>query len=58
MFHLTIKLTTEYPQEKVNFLDQNIKLIDVEIKKNLFVKHTHIHKFLDQTSCHPFHLEI
>ena len=55
MFHSTIKFTAEYSKGKVNFLDINVKLIDGELKTDLFVKPTGIHQFLDPTSCHPYH---
>ena len=42
-------------KEEVNFLDVNIKLIDGELKTDLFVKPTDTHQFLDPTSCHPYH---
>ena len=35
-FHPTIKLTTEYSKEEVNFLDLNTKLIDGELKTDFF----------------------
>ena len=40
LFHPTIKFTSEYSEEEVNFLDLNIKLIDGELKTDLFVKPT------------------
>ena len=43
MFHPTIKLTCEHS-------DVNIKLIDGELKTDLFVKPTDTHQFLDPTS--------
>ena len=55
MFRSTIKFTAEYSKEEVNFLDVNIKLIDGELKTDLFVKPTDAHKILDPTSCHPYH---
>ena len=55
MFPPTIKFTAEYSKEEVNFLDVNIKLIDAELKADLFVKPTDTHQFLDSTSCHPYH---
>ena len=55
MFHFSIKFTAEYSKEEVNFLDVNIKLIDGELKTDLFVKPTDTHQFLDPTSCHPYH---
>ena len=54
MFHFTIKFTAEYSEE-VNFLGVNIKLIDGELKTDLFVEPTDTHQFLDQTSCHSYH---
>ena len=53
--HSTIKLTVEYSKKEVNFLDVHIKLINGELKTNLFVKPTDTHQFLDPTSCHPYH---
>ena len=55
LFHPTIKFTAEYSKEEVNFLDLNIKLIDGELKTDLFVKPTDTHKFLDTTSSHLYH---
>ena len=48
-FHLTIKFTAEYLKQEVNFLDVNIKLID------LFLKHTDKNHFLDPASSHHYH---
>ena len=48
-FHLTIKFTAEYLKQEVNFLDVNIKLID------LFLKHTVTNHFLDPASSHHYH---
>ena len=47
MYHPTIKFTTEYSKEEVNFLDLNIKSIDGELKTDLFVKPTDTHQFFD-----------
>ena len=55
MFHPTIKFTAENSEEEVNFLDLNIKLIDGELKTDLFVKPTDTHQSLDSTSSHPYH---
>ena len=55
MFHSTMKFTAQYSKEEVNFLNANIKLIDWELKTDLFVKPTGTHQFLDPTSCHPYH---
>ena len=42
-------------KKKLNCLDLNIKLIDGELKTDLFVKPMDAHQFLDLTSCHPYH---
>ena len=55
MFHPSIKFTAYYSKEKVNFLDLNIKLIDGELKTDLFAKPTNTHQFLDPTSFHTNH---
>ena len=51
------KLIDEVNLEEVNFLDLNIKLIDKELKADLFVKTTDTHQFLDPTSCHPYYFK-
>ena len=38
MFHPKIKFTVGYSNEELNFLDVDIKLIDVELKTDLLVK--------------------
>ena len=55
MFHPTMKFTAEYSKEEINFLYLNVKLIDEELKTDLFVKATDTHQFLDPTSSHPYH---
>ena len=40
MFHSAINFTAEYSKEEADFLDVNIKLIDGDLKTNLFVKPT------------------
>ena len=57
MFHTTIKLTAEYSKEKVNFLYVNMKLINLELKIDLFIKPTDTHQFLDPTSRHSYHCQ-
>ena len=55
LFHPTMKFTAEYSKEEVNFSDLNVKLVDGELKTDLFVKLTDTHQFLDLTSSHPYH---
>ena len=47
MFHSTIKFTAECSKQEVNFSDVNVKLIDGELKTDLFVKPTETHQILD-----------
>ena len=44
----TIKFTYEFSKLSVKFLDNNLV-------KNLFVKPTDAHQFLEASSCHVFH---
>ena len=55
LFHPTIKFTPVYSKDEVNFLDRNIRLIDEELKTDLFAKPTDTHQFLDPISSHPYH---
>ena len=48
LFHPTIKFTAKYSKEEVHFSDLKIKLIDGELKTDLFVKPTDTHQFLIQ----------
>ena len=53
LFHPTVKFIAEYSKEEVN-KDLNIKLVDGELKTDLFAKLTDTHQFLDPTSFHPY----
>ena len=53
MSNSRIKFTAEYSKEEVNFLDVNIKLIDGELKTDLFVKPTDTHRFWIQLLAIP-----
>ena len=55
LFHPKIKFTAKYSKQEANFLDLNIKLIDGELKADLFVKPADTHQLLDPTSSHPYH---
>ena len=54
-FNPTIKFTTDWSKEKVNFLDVEVTLKNSVLSTDLFVKPTDTHEFLDPTSCHPYH---
>ena len=44
MFHATIKLTSK---EKGNYLEVNVKSLELELKTDLLTKPTDIHQLLD-----------
>ena len=51
--HPTIKFTADWSYSLVNFLD--VKVIYNEGWKDLCVKPTDTHQYLDSSSCHPYH---
>ena len=53
--HPTIKFTTEYSKEAINFLDVNVRLVEGELMTDLFVKPTDTHQLLDPSSPLPYH---
>ena len=53
--HPTIKFTTEYSKEAINFLDVNVRLVEGELMTDLFVKPTNTHQLLDPSSPLPYH---
>ena len=55
MFHPTVKSTAKDSKEDVNFSDVNKKVIDGELKADLFVKPMHMHQCLDPTFYIPYH---
>ena len=50
-----IILSNEYSKAEAKFLDQNMKVIDREIKTELFAKLTNTRQSSGATSCHPYH---
>ena len=54
-FHLTIKFTCDYSQERVHFLDVQDILKNNKISDDLYVKETDSHQYLHPSSCHPYH---
>ena len=52
-FHPTIKLTAEYSEEAIKFLDVNVRLVEGELMADLSVKSTDTYHFLDPSSFHP-----
>ena len=52
-FHETIKLTVEYSEKSITFLDVTTYQEDSRIKSTLFVKLIDSHSYLDYSSCHP-----
>ena len=52
-FHDSIKFTFSCSDSQVNFLDVNVMFNNGVISTDLFCKHTHKHRYLFHTSCHP-----
>ena len=53
--HPTIKLTAEWSQTSINFLDVTVSLIGGKVTTDLYVKPTDSHQYLHSSSCHPYH---
>ena len=53
--HPTIKFTSEYSKDSVNFLDVQVLRRGDKLVTDLFVKETDRHQYLDPSSCHPIH---
>ena len=51
----TIKLTAEWSQTLINFLDVTVLLIGGKITTDLYVKATDSHQHLHSSSYHPYH---
>ena len=45
----------EWSKEEINFLDVKVRLRNRQLVTDLHIKPPNIHKFLDSTSCHPYH---
>ena len=50
-----LKLTCDYSQERVHFLDVQVILENNEISTDLYVKETDSHQYLHPSLCHPYH---
>ena len=53
--HPSIKFTSEYSKEQINFLDVQVIRKGNSLITDLFVKPTDTHQYLHATSCHPSH---
>ena len=53
--HSTIKFSTEWSKEEINFLDVYIRLRNSQIGTDLHIKPADTHQFIDSTSCHTYH---
>ena len=54
-FHPTTKLSADWSKGKVNSLDNEVTLNNAVLSIDLFVKPTDKYRFLDTTSCLPYH---
>ena len=53
--HKTIKFTSTYSKERINFLDVDVMIQDNKVLTDLYIKETDTHQYLDFHSCHPIH---
>ena len=53
--HPTITFTADWSYSSVNFLNVKVIMKDGKIIKDLYVKPTDTHQYLDSSSCHPYH---
>ena len=53
--HPTIKFTTDYSRESINFLDVRVIRCGDHLITDLYVKPTDTHQYLEASSCHVFH---
>ena len=54
-FHPTIKFTSHWSKQSVNFLDVQVSVDNGYLKTDLYIKPTDTHQFLHPSSCHPYH---
>ena len=54
-YHPSIKFTSEYSKDKINFLDVNVFRKVDRLITDLYIKSTDTHQYLHASSCHVFH---
>ena len=54
-FHRSIKFTSEFSHDQVNFLDVTIRKENGTLATDLYTKPTDTHQYLHSSSCHPRH---
>ncbi|PIK58179.1 putative tyrosine-protein kinase, partial [Apostichopus japonicus] len=54
-FHSTIKFTSDYSHQQVNFLDVTVPKEHSFLSTDLYTKPTDTHQYLHSSSCHPRH---
>ena len=55
--HLTIKVTAEWSQTSINFLDVTVSLIGGKVTTNIYIyiRPTDSHQYVHSSSCHRYH---
>ena len=56
-YHPSIKFTSKYSRERIDFLDVEIIKEGNRLLTDVFVKSTETHQYLHATSCHAYHLK-
>ena len=54
-YHPTIKFTTNYSREEINFLDVSVRKKNNHFVTDLYLKTTGMHQYLHASSCHIHH---
>ena len=53
--HPTIKITADYSEHSVNFLNVSVKKLSNRLITDVHIKPTDTHQYLHASSCHVFH---
>ena len=53
-----VKFTFDFSEQKIQFLDLEISIVDGKLETNLFIKPTNLQLYLDYFSNHPEHCKV
>ena len=53
-----VKFTFDFSEQKIQFLDLEISIVDGKLETNLFIKPTNLQLYLDFFSNHPEHCKV
>ena len=52
--HVSMKLTAEWSQTSITFMDVTVSLLGGKVTTDLYLKPTDSHQYLHSPSCHPY----